>query len=186
MDVRIALVLAAACQRAPVQSTDPGLTHAMPPPRHPAAEAIQLAQLAPLLALPEGWRGEGDPIRPPWDDVAVGGADGTYRIVGKRGDRQWSAEISSGADGVVVESFDKIATDAAALVFDENHDGGKRVVLVLCARDPGTVVACSAPIELQNGDLRDELAYQLVAVPGGLELRPTGSAPIRRLELKSP
>jgi hypothetical protein len=162
------------------------MTHAMRPARPGAAEPVRLVTLAPLTALPEGWRASDDPIRSPWDDVELGSANGTYRIVGKRGDRQWSVEVSSGADGVVVESFDKIAKDAAALVFDENHDGGKRVVLVVCARDPGTVVACSAPIELQNGDLRDELAYKLFAVPGGLELRPTGSGATRRLELKSP
>ena len=156
-------------------------------PTGPSVEPIAAVILEPLAARPASWEhietAHGVP------ELELGLAHGTYTLIAKQGSKLYSADVSSGADGVVVDSFqggNQQAHRAALLVFDENHDGGKVVELVACGVGASQRWSCTSAIELQRGDLRDDLAYKLVTHDGMLELQPLDSAPPRRLAFTFP
>jgi hypothetical protein len=188
------LITLAACGAPPVEAAHRPTTLRVDPT---PVETIHFAPLEQLARRPIDWSTDFNAPRA-WPNVEFGYVNGSYFLVATHHSNRWGTQLACCADGFVLESFELGPTiagiETASIVFDVNNDGGKRIELVVCARDKAPhiweneslVVRCSQLIELLDGDLSDALDYRLVPARDGLVLWPTGKRPKRRLVFALP
>jgi len=157
-----------------------------PVERVDVADVVAASLFARLAARPAGWERLAAATHVP--ELEVGRAGSTYMLIANRDGRLYGTDIATSGELTVLRFRGQSDRDrsAALLMFSEPRDGGKRVVAVACGTGRSGRWSCIAPIELYDGELRDDLVFKLGASTGNLELPPIGTGRPRRFQITFP